>query len=261
MTAIGEVARAFRRTRGWRPKLIAATAVAVVAGSMVAVSTTGASAATVDPDRVVRAGQPQQRQGVGCVRGVHGGRCLHPAVHPVGWAEPAVAVRGLRWWLLPGAGPALGQGAGRVQLVDRRQRGDRAVDRSRRQQPAVPAGRLARRLCPADQPAQQQGVAGAELLDRRRCPGRAVHRQRRQQPAVAVHPGRWSTPTTTSRRRPRRRRPARAPFRRVPLDLDGLAGATRGRGGSRSRTSPTPRTTAGNWSTRRRTTRERRGAR
>ena len=48
MTAIDEVARAFRRTRGWRPKLIAATAVAVVAGSMVAVSTTGASAATVD---------------------------------------------------------------------------------------------------------------------------------------------------------------------------------------------------------------------
>jgi hypothetical protein len=49
MTAIGEMTRAVRRGRGWRPRLVAVTAVAVVAGSMVAVSTTGASAATVDP--------------------------------------------------------------------------------------------------------------------------------------------------------------------------------------------------------------------
>jgi hypothetical protein len=48
MTAIGESTRAFRRGRGWRPKLIAVTAFAVVAGSVVAVGTTGASAATVD---------------------------------------------------------------------------------------------------------------------------------------------------------------------------------------------------------------------
>ena len=40
---------AFRRGHRWRPKLVAVTAVAVVAGSVVAVSTTGASAATVDP--------------------------------------------------------------------------------------------------------------------------------------------------------------------------------------------------------------------
>jgi len=42
---IAEIARG----RGWRPKLMAVAAVAVVAGSVVAVSTTGASAATVDP--------------------------------------------------------------------------------------------------------------------------------------------------------------------------------------------------------------------
>jgi endo-1,4-beta-xylanase len=48
MTAIAEMTRAFRRGRGWRPRLVAVAAVAMVAGSVVAVSTTGASAATVD---------------------------------------------------------------------------------------------------------------------------------------------------------------------------------------------------------------------
>jgi hypothetical protein len=48
MTAIGENTRAVRRAHRWRPRLIAVAACAVVAGSVVAVSTTGASAATVD---------------------------------------------------------------------------------------------------------------------------------------------------------------------------------------------------------------------
>ena len=62
-------------------------------------------------------------------------------------------------------------------------------------------------------------------------------------------------------RRRRRRRPARALFRRRTAGHRRARWRTRGRGGSRSRTSPPRPTTAGTWSTRRRTTPERPGAR
>jgi hypothetical protein len=49
MTVIGDRVRAFRRGPGWRPRVVALAAIVAVAGSVVAVTTTGASAATVDP--------------------------------------------------------------------------------------------------------------------------------------------------------------------------------------------------------------------
>ena len=96
-------------------------------------------------------------------------------------------------------------------------------------------------------------VQGASTADG--AQHRPVRRLGRHQPAVAARPRRRHHPDHA------------AADRRVrssvdlPLDLDGLAGATRSRAGSRSRTSPPSSTTASTSSTRRRTTRARRGAR
>ena len=140
--------------------------------------------------RVVRVGQPQQRQGPGRLQPGHQRR---RADHPVGPQQrqpAAVAVRRLRRRLLPAEVAAVRQGAGRLRLLDRQRRGDRAVVRQQRHQPAVPAGRLGRRLRPADQPQQQQGGGGAGRLDRRRRQHRPVRRLERHQPAVAARPRR-----------------------------------------------------------------------
>ncbi len=65
--------------------------------------------------RLVRAGQPQQRQGPGRLQPVHRRRRPRsPSGTPNNGNQPAVAVRRLRQRLLPGQVPALRQGPGRL---------------------------------------------------------------------------------------------------------------------------------------------------
>ncbi|CAM5396190.1 hypothetical protein SHIRM173S_12780 [Streptomyces hirsutus] len=165
------------------------------------------------PQRLVCAGQPQQRQSPGCLQ--HGDRRRRPH-HPVDQERPepaAVAVRRFRGRLLPHQVPPLGQGAVRPQLVHRERRLDRPVGRPERHQPAVAAGRQLGRLREADLAPQQQGPRSTRRLHRRQREHRPVRRLGRHQPAVAARQGR--------RRHPRLVRSSVD----LPLDLDGRAGA------------------------------------
>ncbi len=192
------------------------------------------------PQRLLCAGQPQQRQGPGRLQ--HGDRRRRPH-HPVDQERSetaAVAVRRFRGRLLPHQVQPLGQGAGCPQLVHRERRLDRPVGRPERHQPAVAAGRQLGRLRAASLAPQQQGSGSTRRLHRRQREHRPVRRLGRRQPAVAARQGR--------RRQPRHVRSAVD----IPLDIYGRWRSPRP-GGPRSRTSPSPPTTASISSMRRRT--------
>ena len=176
--------------------------------------------------RLVRAGEPQQRQGAGRVQLRHRRRRAHHPVDPHRRQQPAVAVRGLRRRLLPAEVDSY---SGKVldvyNCVHRRRRRRRAVDRPQRHQPAVPARRLRRRLRAADQPQQQQGRS------RSRAPPPPTAATSCSTPTGAAT---TSSGSSSARRHHAHDAGTTADVRSsvdVPLDLDGPAGATRSRAG------------------------------
>ena len=173
--------------------------------------------------RVVRAGQPQQRQGPGRLQPVHRRRRPDHPVDPQRRHPAAVAVRRLRQRLLPAQVPAVGQGPRRLQPLHRRRRRRSSSGPT----PTAPTSSCAlptrRRLRPAHQPQQRQGPRGPGRLHRRRRQHRPVRRLERHQPAVAARPPSAAPrpPATADAAADRRGAPCR---RRYRWTSTGLAG-------------------------------------
>lgn len=141
-------------------------------------------------ERVVRAGQPQQREGAGRLQQSDERRRAPGAVGPQRRRQPAVAVRRLRRRLLPAHVPPQRQGRRHLRPLHRRRRRRDPIHRQERHQPAVPGRRHRQRLCQADQPQQRQGPRSVGVVHRGRRPHLAVHRPQRRQPAVAARQAR-----------------------------------------------------------------------
>ncbi len=176
--------------------LLASAAAALMVVSAVVVSATGFGRHGRH-QRLVRAGQPQQWQGHGCLRRVHRRRRLRARSGPARRHQPAVPVRRLRQRLLPDQGAALRQGARRVQLVHGRRCASHQWADTNGANQQFRLADSAERLCAADQPQQRKAVEVQSASTANGGERRAVHRLERHQPAVAARPVGTSVAPTT----------------------------------------------------------------
>ena len=200
--------------------------------------------------RVVRAGQPQQRQGPRRLQPGHQRRCPDHPVVPQRRQPAAVAVRRLRRRLLPAQVAAVRQGPRRLTAGP---------------PPTVAPSSSGPTTTPPTSSSAGRLDGYVQLINRNSGKAVEVQGASTADGANIVQYDDWNGTNQqwqlvrvggTRRRRPRRRavaQPCTLPST-LPLVVDGFAGAPRSRAGSRSRTSPSPRTTASSSSTRRPTT-------